>query len=76
MKTYRVILTDEALDQAFEFIRYIAEQAQSLTPAERWWTKAQDKLATLESFPHRCPYAPENDRSKYELRMLIVDRCH
>jgi len=25
--------------------------------------------------PRRCPLAPENEFSDYELRMLIVDHC-
>lgn len=75
MKRYRVIIADEALDQAAEHLRYLAVEEQQPLAAERWWNKALDCVDTLAALPHRCPLAPENEHSENELRMLIVDSC-
>lgn len=75
MKRYRVIIADEALDQAAEHLRYLAVEKQEPLTAERWWNKALECVGTLTTLPHRCPIAPENEQSQNGLRMLIVDRC-
>jgi plasmid stabilization system protein ParE len=72
---YRVIISDDALWGVRRFLEYIADGEQQPLPAFRWWEKALAKIGTLERMPRRCPLAPENDRSAYELRMLIIDRC-
>lgn len=75
MKKYRVIITDEALEQARAHLRYIAEDRRLPLIAERWWEKALDLVSRLGTYPRRCPYAPENLLSRHELRMLVVDNC-
>ncbi|MGL4514000.1 MAG: type II toxin-antitoxin system RelE/ParE family toxin [Lacipirellulaceae bacterium] len=72
---YRVVIADGALASVERFLDYIAiEQGMPLT-ASRWWEKALARVETLRTMPRRCPLAPENEWSKSELRMLIVDRC-
>jgi plasmid stabilization system protein ParE len=73
--TYRVIISDDALAGVVAFLDYIADTKQMPLTADRWWAKALAKVETLRTMPRRCPLAPENEFSRYELRMLIVDRC-
>ena len=75
MKTYRVILSDEALQGVEQYLDYIIEQTGLPNIAARWWEKAVEQIYSLDHMPHRCPLAPENETSRYELRMLIVDSC-
>ena len=56
---YCVSITEEALTQAYQFLHYIAEEQRSPLTAQRWWDKALQKIATLETFPRRCPVAPD-----------------
>ncbi|MEM6331189.1 MAG: hypothetical protein AAF790_13195 [Planctomycetota bacterium] len=75
MKTYRVVITDEAVGQARAYLWHIAVEQEMPLTAARWWRKADAMIQTLSTIPNRCPYAPENEHSRYELRMLLVDEC-
>ncbi len=72
---YRVVISEETLDQVERFLDYIEFVQQAPLIASRWWRKALSQIRSLKDFPHRCPYAPENDKRDYEVRMMIVDRC-
>ena len=72
---YRVIVSPEAFEELDGFIHYIANDQHSPLVALRWLKKALAALQTLQTFPHRCPPAPENEFSQYTIRMLVVDRC-
>jgi plasmid stabilization system protein ParE len=72
---YRVIITSEAFAGVERFLDYIAIDQQAPLNAERWWRKALAAVESLEQFPHRGSFAPENEFRSYEIRMLIVDRC-
>ncbi len=75
MKKYRVVLAPAALDALTAYVDYIAVDQQSPLVAERWLQKAWSKVLTLRAFPHRCALAPENAKSRHEVRALRVDRC-
>jgi len=72
---YRVIITDDSLVDARNFLTYITGEKQMPETAEKWWTKALAAIDTLEFMPHRCSYAPENEMSKHTIRVLGVDNC-
>lgn len=72
---YRVIITDETLDQVERFLDYLAFDQHVPLTANRWWKKAYERICSLKKMPHRCPYAPENEDRDYDIRMLMVDRC-
>jgi len=72
---YRVILQDDAIQAIEKHARYIAEQQQAPLNALRWLKKILLSVDTLEQFPHRCPFAPENEIRDYEIRMLVVQNC-
>jgi hypothetical protein len=73
--TYRVLIADDALAAVRAFLDYIGVTQQMPLTAARWWQKALSRVETLRFMPRRCPLAPENAFSDYELRMLIVDHC-
>ena len=67
---YRVILHREALDEALKDADYIAEEGSPET-ARRWFTELSEKLDSLQTHPHRCGHARENDHVEDELRQLL-----
>ena len=73
--TYRVLVSNDALDAVRAYLDYIAVSQQMPLTAARWWEKALARVETLRFMPRRCPLAPENELSDYELRMLIVNHC-
>lgn len=72
---HRVILQEGAIQAIEKHARYIAEECQAPLNALRWLEKILHSVDTLEEFPHRCPYAPENDSRDYVIRMLVVQSC-
>ena len=75
MKQYKVVITEDALEQARKYLLYRAIDQQQPETAAKWWHKALEAVETLSSFPQRCGYADENQWSDNELRALRVDRC-
>ncbi len=71
--TYRVIITQAALDDVEQFLDYLIDDQQAPLTAERWWNKALGRVLTLKEHPHRCPYAPENSLRDYTIRAMRVD---
>lgn len=70
--SYTVILTPEAEAKIRTQAAYIAEEEQQPLTAARWLQKVLKASDTLSEFPHRCPFARENDFRPYEIRMLVV----
>ncbi len=73
--TYRVIITDDALNDARRFLTYIAVDKQSPEIARHWWIKALKAIDSLDFMPQRCPYALENRLSEQVIRALLIDPC-
>jgi plasmid stabilization system protein ParE len=42
--------------------------------AVAWYNGALDALSTLETFPGRCPLAPECDALEHKIRQLLYGR--
>jgi len=40
----------------------------------RWFAAMEDAIASLATFPQRCPLAPENARFTFEVRQLFYGR--
>ena len=66
---YRVLIQPPAAEDLDEAYRWIAER--SLTSAVRWLDSLLHAIRTLESFPRRCPRAPEDDAFEEEIRQLL-----
>lgn len=73
--TYRVVITDAALEDASVYLDYLIEESQSLAVADRWWRRAVAAVEALEDFPHRGPKPPEDELRGYTIRAIIVEPC-
>ena len=40
----------------------------------QWFLRLEDSIASLATFPERCPLAPENARFPFEVRQLLYGR--
>jgi hypothetical protein len=40
----------------------------------RWFLGLEEAIATLGTFPKRCPIAPENSRFPFEVRQMLYGR--
>ncbi len=72
--TYRVVITEPALDAIREQARYIAIEQQEPEAAARWLRRVFDASDTLAEMPRRCARAPEDEMRPYEIRWLGVGR--
>lgn len=70
--TYRVIVTDSALERIEEYGTYIAVDQQAPEAAARWLKRVLDASETLSEVPRRCALAPENEHTPYEVRWHAV----
>lgn len=70
--TYRVIVTDSALERIREYAVYIAVDQQAPEAAARWLERVLDACDTLSEVPRRCALAAENEHTPYEVRWRAV----
>lgn len=68
---FRVDITEPALAEAEEYVRYIREGKKEPDAAERWFRGLVEAIYSLEEFPARCPLIPEQDEFSFEIRHLI-----
>src|SRR5215469_13050890 len=64
--TYRVDLANRAA-RDLEFL-YLEKNAAESQAAARWYNGLERAVYTLESYPYRCPAAPEARKLKRKLR--------
>jgi len=69
---YRVLVQPRAAAEIEEAYLWIAERAPE--SAVNWFNGLYSVIATLETFPERCPYAPENDFFPQEIRQLVYGK--
>ncbi|MGH9560010.1 MAG: type II toxin-antitoxin system RelE/ParE family toxin [Terracidiphilus sp.] len=72
---YSVEITDAALADAENYVRFLQGERQAPLAAERWWNGLLDAIFSLEMMPGRCPVIPEQRHFARELRHLIY-RSH
>jgi plasmid stabilization system protein ParE len=68
---FRVDITETAIGDAEEYVRFIREQGREPEAAERWWRGLLDAIDSLEEMPLRCPPIPEIDDFEETLRHLL-----
>jgi len=68
--TYEVRITDEACGAIDAQADYIAEESGFPGRGVEWLLECYALIDTLETFPSRCAFAPENERRDYEVRKL------
>jgi hypothetical protein len=72
--TYHVDVTDNAKAAINAYISYIARTKQEPINATLVLDAIWHAIPTLETMPHRCPKAPEDQHCDVTVRMLIVKK--
>jgi plasmid stabilization system protein ParE len=66
---YDIVVQQEALDGIDSAYRYIA--SENAEAALDWIDGLMSAIESLASHPARCPFAPENEFFRREIRQLI-----
>ena len=74
MKKNGVEVTEAAFDAISEQARYIAVDQQQPMNAEEWLQSAWEVIDSLETLPHCCAIAEENEDVDYEVRFILAGR--
>ena len=68
---FEVEITEAALAEAEEYVRFIRDARKDPLAAERWWNGLLAEIFSLETLPKRCPIIPERGHFTEEMRQLI-----
>lgn len=69
MKHYGVIILPSAERDIGESYTWLAERDEA--GAIRWYNRLLEVIFSLETFPERCPLAPESHYFKREIRQIL-----
>ena len=69
---YRFEIAPQAMADAEAAYNWIARDSSSR--ADRWYRGLFDRIATLPTYPRRCPLAPESEAFGEEVRQLLYRR--
>jgi plasmid stabilization system protein ParE len=69
---YRVFIQPPARADIESAYAWLAEQSSDA--AAHWYNGLEKAVGSLESWPRRCPLAPENDAFAVEIRQLLYGR--
>ncbi len=72
---FTVKITDSALSDAEEYVRFLQERTRAPETPERWFRRLVAAIYSLEEMPQRCPVIPEAGEFNVELRHLVF-RSH
>ena len=72
MKIFRVIILEPAERDIEEAFRWLAGGDE--LAAIRWYNRLMEVIYPLDSFPERCPLAPENKYFAGEIRQILPGR--
>ena len=73
MKQYRVLVTDEALNDMESIYEYIAEELLAPNTAMGQYNRIADAIETLDQMPERIKLMESEPEKTRGLRKLIVD---
>lgn len=68
---FRVDITDPALADAEDYVRFIRDVRKEPVAAERWFRGLVRAIYSLEELPERCPVIPEQAEFPFEIRHLL-----
>ena len=68
---FQVDITEPALSDAEEYVRFIRETKKEPEAAGRWFRGLVQAIYSLEDLPERCPVIPEQPEFRFEIRHLI-----
>ena len=69
---FRISLQPEAYEGMENGYHYIEEQSPQR--AQKWARELMEAINSLQTFPRRCPLAPENDSFPTEIRQLLYGK--
>ena len=69
MKTYEVVIQTSAEAEINEAFLWFYERVPD--KAVEWYKNLEFSIYSLETLPHRCGLAPENEAFKEEIRQLL-----
>ena len=72
MKHYQVIILPSAERDIGEVYEWLAEQEAQA--AIRWYNRLLEVIFSLDTFPERCPLAPESEFFNTEIREIFHGR--
>jgi plasmid stabilization system protein ParE len=70
---FRVEITEEAERDAHGILDWLISQQAGETGL-RWFLGLEKAIASLATFPGRCPLAPESEAFSFEIRHLLYGR--
>jgi plasmid stabilization system protein ParE len=70
---FRIEASAQAESDAVAILEWLFEQHSGETGV-RWFVALNDAIASLATFPERCPVAPENSAFPFEVRQLLYGR--
>ena len=73
MKHYQVIILPSAERDIGEAYEWLA--GQDAEAAIRWYNRLLEMIFSLDTFPERCPLAPETEFLNSEIREIFHGRC-
>ena len=68
---FQVDITEPALADAEDYVRFIREAGKQPEAAGRWFRGLVRAIYSLEERPERCPVIPEVEDFSFEMRHLI-----
>jgi plasmid stabilization system protein ParE len=68
---FQVDITEPALVDAEDYVRFIRDVKKEPRAAERWFRGLVQAIFSLEDLPERCPVIPEEEEFSFEIRQLI-----
>ena len=70
---FRIEITSEADLDGEDILEWLLSQHAGDTGI-RWFVGLEEAIASLATFPERCPIAPENTQFPFEVRQLLYGR--
>jgi plasmid stabilization system protein ParE len=68
---FQVDITEQALVDAEDYVRFIRDVKKEPEAAERWFRGLVQAIYSLEDLAERCPVIPEQEEFSFEIRHLI-----
>jgi hypothetical protein len=67
---FQVDITEPALVDAEDDVRFIRDVGKEPEAAERWFRGLIQAIYSLEELPERCPLIPEHEEFSFEIRVV------
>jgi plasmid stabilization system protein ParE len=71
--SYQILIQPTAFQEIETSYRWMCDNLSADT-ANNWYYELQDAIASLQTFPKRCPIAPEASIIGREIRQLLIGK--